>query len=100
MTTWTGDTGKVSDLVQAVTVTPGYTYTLGAWAVTDRNPSAVQLHLQFVDAAGKALAAPWTSGDKWGVNGGGWKRLAGHRQGALRGRARQPLPASLPAAAT
>jgi hypothetical protein len=71
----TGDASKVSDLTQLVTVTAGYTYSFGVWAVTDRNPSAVQLHLQFLDQAGKALSAPWTSGDKWGLGGGAWTRL-------------------------
>ena len=70
------DPATCSDITQAVMAQPGKVYTLGAWVVSDRNASAVHLHLQFLDAAGNQISAPWTSGDQWGVNPSGWSHMS------------------------
>jgi len=69
------NTATCSDITQAVMAQPGKVYTLGAWVVSDRNASAIHLHLQFLDAAGNQISAPWTSGDQWGVNPSGWSHM-------------------------
>ena len=61
------DGTKDSDLWSPFVAKPGAKYTATVWAITDRDPATVQMHLQFLDAAGKPLAAPMTSGDKSGL---------------------------------
>jgi hypothetical protein len=61
------DKTKVADVVQDVNVTPGYTYKLSVWVVSDRNPSSVQLLLRFLDGGGKEVRSVSTTGKAWSV---------------------------------
>jgi hypothetical protein len=69
------DPTYIEEIYQEVGVTPGYSYTLGAYSMTNRNPACVQLRLAFSNAANKSLVTLSTAGNQWGLGAGAWSRL-------------------------
>jgi hypothetical protein len=57
-----------SELSQTAPVEAGGLYRLSAWTMTDSDPSAVELGIEYLDAADNSLAETTTTGDRWGVN--------------------------------
>ena len=66
------DPGVIAAVRQTVAVAASRTYTLSLWAWTDREPRAVQVHLQFLDGGGRMLVDTWTAGDVTGMGGAGF----------------------------
>jgi len=60
--------GHDVDLWSPLVVSAGAKYTATVWAAASAgDPAWTQMHLQFLDAAGRALTAPSTRGDEWGL---------------------------------
>lgn len=55
---------------------PGHRYNATVWASTDTSPERVSLHLEFIDASGNYLSAPWVTGDKSGLVGSTMKQMS------------------------
>jgi len=67
---------STADMKQTVPVTPGYLYGLSVWARGPAAPGAAQMHLQFLDASGHAVAGGCgVDGTSAGVNATTFKRL-------------------------
>ena len=63
------DPGTFTEMSQEVSVTPGTTYTLSAWARTANAPAGVEMQLEFLDAARRVVSNRHESGDAWHVGG-------------------------------
>ncbi len=61
------DPNRFADVSRTVTVEAGRTYSLSAFAWTNRDPSAVRMRLQVLGADGHAVVDTTTTGSSWGV---------------------------------
>lgn len=64
----TADPARFAQVQQSVAALPNRSYTLAAWAISDRNPDGVQMRLQFLDATGASLAETYTTGARWATD--------------------------------
>lgn len=68
---------STADVTQSIAVTAGNSYAVSVWARSTSVPGAVQLHLQYRDAAGNVVAGGrGVSGDSFGVNPTSFKQLS------------------------
>lgn len=66
------DPAFMAEVRQTAAVEASGTYTLSAWAWTDREPRSVRMRLQFLDAGGKTLLDTSIAGDAAGVGSSGF----------------------------
>ena len=69
------DPAAVAEVTQSASAEASKTYSLSAWATTNRDPHAVQLRLQFFDASGASLVDTSTTGEKWGLGPSAFKPM-------------------------
>lgn len=69
-------TEDVSEVRQTAAVKAGTPYTATMWARSDADPAGLELRLTFFDAVGTELAKTATTGDAWGVNAAGLKKMS------------------------
>jgi hypothetical protein len=65
-----------TDLSQSVPVVAGATYRLSAWAAMATDPHHVELHLEYLDAAGRSVARTAVTGAQAGVEGPVFRGMA------------------------
>ncbi len=65
-----------AELSQSVPVLPSATYQLTVWATTVGDPGALELSLEYLNAAGESVARTVTSGDESGVDGSTFKAMS------------------------
>ncbi len=65
-----------TDMSQEVTVTPETTYTASVWVRTASSPTGVEMHVDYRDATGRALAGKRSIGAASTINGSAFRMLS------------------------
>jgi hypothetical protein len=68
-------TSRFVSVEQTAPVSAGTSYTLSAWARTAGDPRSLRLRLRYLDASGAALTETRTTGDVFGIDNTGFKRI-------------------------
>jgi len=71
-----GDAQVFTEISQSVAISAGTEYRAGAWAKTAFEPRGLELHLTYLDLAGRSLAESSTTGDLAAVDNAAFRKMA------------------------